>query len=117
PKENEMLSSVRNFVQEKNELWFRKYRATSGNDVWGTRGSLGQNFESLQKELEMLEVLTENRDKVIWARAQGKDLEVDDNNVPDPLIVGTHITRHVEYIDGVKAIGRMTFPADLEVNL
>src|SRR5690606_19208844 len=117
PKENEMLSTLRNLVQDKNELWFRRYRATSGNDVWGTRASLGENFESLQKELEILEALTENRDKIIWARAQGKEMEVDDNDVPDPLIVGTHITRHVEYIDGLKAIDRMTFPADLEVNL
>lgn len=111
------FDSLRAAVVEKNTLWFHKYRSISGNDVWGTRSSQDGNYATLQRELVMLEVMTANRDKKIWARAKGQDIEVDDSNVPKPLIVGTHITRDVEYIDPVEAISRMTVPDDLQVNL
>ncbi len=114
---SDLVDSVRKAVVEKNEYWFQKYRATSGNDVWGTRSIQDGNYNTLQRELEMLDVLTRNRDPKIWALAQGDTYEVDDSNVPEPLIVGTHITRHVEYIDGEAAIDRMTIPSDLQVNL
>src|SRR5690606_22204091 len=114
---SDLVDSVRKAVVEKNEYWFQKYRATSGNEVWGTRSIQDGNYNTLQRELEMLDVLTRNRDPKIWALAQGDTYEVDDSNVPEPLIVGTHITRHVEYIDGEAAIDRMTIPSDLQVNL
>ncbi|HLU89814.1 MAG TPA: PVC-type heme-binding CxxCH protein, partial [Cyclobacteriaceae bacterium] len=111
------LDSLRSAVVEKNALWFSRYRAISGNDVWGTRSIQDGNRATLKRELDMLDVMVANRDEKIWARANGEDLEVDDSNVPDPLIVGTHITRTVEYIDPVEAIDRMTVPDDLQVNL
>src|SRR5690606_8023895 len=90
--------------------------------VWGSRSTQDGNYATLQREMEMFNVLTQNRDKLIWARADGDEStgsrsEVDDSNVPEPLIVGTHITRNVEYIDAVEAISRMTVPEDLQVNL
>ena len=120
--DNAALDSLRSMVQEKNEFWFQKYRATSGNDVWGIRSAQDGNYATLQRELEMLDVLTQNRDKLIWARADGDEStgnrnEIDDSNVPEPIIVGTHITRDVKYIDAVEAINRMTVPEDLQVNL
>jgi len=115
--EQPQLDSLRSAVVEKNTLWFHKYRSISGNDVWGTRSSQDGNYATLQRELVMLEVMTANRDKKIWARAKGEDIQVDDSNVPTPLIVGTHITRDVTYIDPVEAISRMTVPNDLQVNL
>src|SRR5690606_3903775 len=111
------LDSLRSAVMNKNELWFRRYRAISGNDGWGTRSIQDGTRATLQRELDMLDVMVANRDEQIWSRAQGEDMEIDDSNVPDPLIVGTHITRNVEYIDPVEAIDRMTVPDDLEVNL
>ncbi len=116
------LDSLRHMVVEKNDFWFQKYRATSGNDVWGSRSTQDGNYETLQRELEMLDVLTQNRDKIIWARADGDPTtgsrsDIDDSNVPEPLITGTHITRSVEYIDAEAAIDRMTVPEDLQVNL
>ena len=89
---------LRQAVIDKNDVWFRKYRAASGNDVWGTRSSQDGNKETLQREQEMLTVMTANRDYRIWALAAGKDIEIDDN-VPEPRIVGTQITRDVEYTD------------------
>ena len=111
------LDSLRNAVKDKNWHWFYRYRAPSGNDVWGIRSSQDGNYETLQQELKMLDVMTQNRDKRIWALAHGDVLEVDDSNVPEPLIVGTHITRDVTYIDPDAAIDRMSVPQELKVNL
>lgn len=108
---------LRQAVIEKNEVWFRKYRAVSGNDVWGTRSSQDGNRETLQREQEIYAVMTANRDRRIWALAAGKDIEIDDSKVPAPRMVGTHITRKVEYVDPEEAIRRMTVPGDLQVNL
>ncbi|MEO9003144.1 MAG: PVC-type heme-binding CxxCH protein, partial [Ginsengibacter sp.] len=120
--DNKALDSLRSMVQEKNDFWFQKYRATSGNDVWGIRSAQDGNYATLQRELQMLDVLTRNRDKLIWARADGNEStgsrnEIDDSNVPEPLIVGTHITRYVKSMDGEEAITHMTYPNDLQVNL
>jgi uncharacterized cupredoxin-like copper-binding protein/sugar lactone lactonase YvrE len=111
------LDSLRSAVVDKNTHWFRKYRSISGNDVWGTRSSQDGNRATLQRELEMLDVMTANRDKRVWARTKGGDIDIDDSNIPQPLIVGTHITRDVTYIDPREAISRITLPKDLQVNL
>lgn len=111
------IDSLRSAVVDKNGYWFHRYRTISGNDVWGTRSIQDGNYATLQRELQMLDTMTANRDKRVWARAQGNDIEIDDSNVPEPLIVGTHITREVTYVDPEEAIDRMTFPGDLQVNL
>lgn len=125
--EDDRLESVREAVLQKNWNWFNRYRATSGNDVWGSRAELHGNWETLQHELVMLDVLTANRDRLIWARAQGKDLETDDSNVPPPLPVESnflqtdHADGHeggrVRFLGGEEAIEQMTLPEGLEANL
>lgn len=111
------IDSLRSSVLDKNWHWFSRYRATSGNDVWGTRTVQDGNHVTLQNELRMLEAMTANRDKRVWARAQGKDIQVDDSNVPAPLMVGTHVMRNVEYLSAEEAIKRMTIPKDFKVNV
>lgn len=113
----ERLEALRQAVLEKNDCWFRRYRTVSGNDVWGSRSVQDGNRATLQREMEMLNVMTANRDARIWSLLKGEDLPVDDSNVPEPVKVGTHITRKVEYIGPKEAIKRMTVPSDLEVNL
>ncbi len=115
--DGEELDSLRSSVKDKNHYWFHRYRAISGNDVWGTRSIQDGNYETLQRELKMLDVMVANRDEKIWARAKGEDLTVDDSNIPEPLIVGTHIVRDIKYVDPEEAIERMTVPDELEVNL
>ena len=75
------LEDLRLAVLEKNLHWFNRYRATDGNDIWGGRSNLRfvddqSNAEVLQHELVMRDVLTANRDKLIWATAQGKKYKV-----------------------------------------
>ncbi len=111
------IAGIREAVLDKNWHWFNRYRATSGNDVWGGRAELHGNFETLQHELVMLDVMTTNRDKQIWAKAKGRNLDVDDSNVPPPKPVETNFTGVANYINGEEAIEKMTLAEGLEVNL
>ena len=58
----------------KNDVWFRRYRTTDGYSIYGGRADLkfvdGQtNRVVAQREMEVLDVMTANRDKRIWQRA------------------------------------------------
>ncbi len=86
------LNKLRQAVLDKNLYWFNRYRTVDGYSIFGGRADLrftdGQtNRVVAQREMEVLDVMTANRDKRIWAVAQGKDLVVDDSNTP-PFIPG-----------------------------
>jgi putative heme-binding domain-containing protein len=126
PPEN-LLTAIRPKVQEKAFHWFQRYRVTDGYSTYGGRAWLkfvnGQtNYEVVQKELEALDIMTANRDKVIWAAARGKDIKPDDSNMPDFVPVttnkpgkgpnGTHL-----FLSGEDAIKSMTIGKGLKVTL
>jgi len=90
------MEKLRQAILDKNWHWHNRYRATDGNDIWGSRSVLsfvdGQtNAVVLQHELTMLDVMTANRDKRVWAVANGGDLEVDDSNVPAAIPVKSNV--------------------------
>ena len=118
---------IRAAVVAKNHVWFNRYRAVDGYSTFGSRAFLkftgGQtNYEVVQRELEVLDVMTANRDKVIWAAAQGQSVEPDDSNLPTFVPVstnkpgsgpnGTHL-----FLSGEEAISKMTVGKGLKVNL
>lgn len=113
----EQAENVREAVLDKNWHWFNRYRATSGNDVWGSRAELHGNRETLQHELLMLDVMTSNRDSVIWSQLQGENAQPDDSNVPPAKEVTTNFTGNSVYLGGEEAIQKMTLEEGLEVNL
>ena len=80
---------------DKNFHWFHRYRVTDGYSTFGGRAWLkfadGQtNYEVVQRELEILDIMTANRDKVIWAAAQGKDDQARRLATCPPLRAGHH---------------------------
>ncbi len=90
------LEVLRQAVLDKNLHWWNRYRASDGNDVWGSRSVLKfvddqSNADVLQPELAALDVLTANRDEVVWARAAGKDKTPADSNVPKPVPVISNV--------------------------
>ena len=92
----ESLQDVYDAVVDKNWHWHNRYRATDGNDIWGSRSGLtfvdGQsNADVLKHELKMLDIMTANRDAVIWAAAEGQSLKPDDSNVPPPVNVISNV--------------------------
>lgn len=121
------LEAVRRAVLDKNHFWYNRYRTTDGYSIYGGRADLkfinGQtNRVVMQREMEILDVMTANRDKRVWAVANGGDLKVDDSNTPDfipvitnkpgPLPGGAH-----PYLNGQDSIAKMKLPKDLQVNL
>jgi putative membrane-bound dehydrogenase-like protein len=93
---SQSLDLLRQAVQDKELHWWNRYRASDGNDIWGSRAGLkfsnGQsNADVLQPELVMLDVMTANRDERVWAVAAGKDKKVDDSNVAKPVPVVSNV--------------------------
>ena len=107
------VQAVRTAVLEKNRYWFNRYRATDGNDVWGSRATLafvaGQtNYEVLQNELVQFDHLSANRDVVIWAAARGESLTPNDSNVPPPVKVVSNLSQP-QLQDGVSKVGSLNY--------
>ena len=121
------LEKIRAAVLDKNLYWFNRYRTVDGYNVYGGRSQLKfvddqRNWDVLQREMEVLDVMTENRDKRIWAVAQGKDLLVDDSNTPPMVPVKSNKPgpgAHGEYtfLDPEEAIKHMKLGAGMKANL
>ena len=107
--------------------WFERYRTTDGYSIFGGRADLKfvddqTNREVMQREMEVLDVMTANRDRRIWAVAEGSELQVDDSNTPPfidvitnkpgPLPGGKHV-----FLGGEEEIGKMTVAKGMKVNL
>ena len=92
----ESLAGIYKAVEDKNWHWHNRYRATDGNDIWGSRSGLsfvdGQtNADVLKHELKMLDMMSANRDAVIWAASEGRSMKPDDRDVPPPVVVKTNV--------------------------
>ena len=121
------FEDIRKAVLAKNHIWHNVYRATDGYSVFGGRSGLqfvdGQtNFDVMQRELEILEVMTANRDAVVWAAADGKTIEPDDSNLPKPLEVKTNKPGELEdgrhkFLGAAEAIEKMTIHQGMKVNV
>ena len=126
--------SLRKAVNDKNFFWYNRYRVTDGYSTYGDRaflkfsegpGGYGDglsNYSVGQRELDILDVKTANRDKVVWAVAQGKTLAPDDSNLPEliqvisnkpgPLEGGKH-----EFLSGEQSISTLTVHKNMKVEL
>jgi putative heme-binding domain-containing protein len=128
------LEPLRKSVLAKNFYWFNRYRVTDGYSTYGDRaflrfaegpGGYGEglsNYTVAQRELEVLDLLTSNRDKVVWAAAKGQTIPSDDSNLPDyvpvisnkpgPLPDGKHL-----FLSGEESIKKMTVAENFKVEL
>jgi len=127
------MESLRAAVLDKESHWHARYRSRDANDVFGGRSTLsfvdGQNNAVvLQHELAMFDVLTANRDERVWARAVGKDKNIDDSNVPRPVPVISNVGGKsksssavkegaLRYISGEEGLKHMALAKGFEANL
>jgi putative membrane-bound dehydrogenase-like protein len=125
------LEKIRQAVLDKNFFWFNRYRTLDGYNVYGGRSSLAYaagdgkkitNKVVMDREMEVLDVMTANRDKRVWEVAKGGDLKVDDSNVPPFIPVPTNMPGPLpggkfKFLDGDEAIQKMTLGKDLKINL
>jgi glucose/arabinose dehydrogenase len=134
PTTPEYLARLRKAVNDKNFYWFNRYRTTDGYSTYGDRaflkfsegpGGYGQgrsNYGTVQRELEVLDILTANRDQHVWAVAQGKDAKVEDKNLPPFFPVISNKPGSLEggkhlYLGGQDAIEQMTVHQGMKVTL
>lgn len=120
------IAKLREAVLDKNYHWFSRYRVVDEYNVFGGRSKLawfGQsNADVMMREMEIFDVKTANRDRRVWAVANGSDLEVKDDNLPEQLVVkpnkeGPLPGGAFPYLDGEEAMSKMTVQEGLEVNL
>ena len=127
-----LLIAIRSAVSDKNFYWFNRYRVTDGYSTYGERaflkfsegpGGYGDglsNYSVGQRELEVLDLQTSNRDKVVWAAAQGKTIKPDDSNLPKFLTVITNKPgslpdgKHL-FLSGEEAIQKMTVHKGMKI--
>lgn len=119
--------ALRAAVQDKNFHWFNRYRVMDGYNVYGGRAfekytDQQSNYEDQQRELEILDVKTANREKACWAIAKGQKHEVDDANCPPLIPVKTNKPGKGPnganvFLSGEEAISKMTVAKGLKVSL
>ncbi|MFQ5735105.1 MAG: PVC-type heme-binding CxxCH protein, partial [Planctomycetaceae bacterium] len=89
---------VRAEVADKNFHWWHRYRAVNGYSIYGKRGRAGfdgtyRNRDVMERERAILDQMCANRDRRIWALAQGKTVaaKVDDGNTLPFFKVKTNV--------------------------
>lgn len=130
------FEKLRLAILDRNWQWHQRYRTMDGYNVYGGRSRLsyeGQlpdgrkhdkisNYEVMQREMSQRDVLTANRDARVHAVAKGGDLEVKDDNLPEPISVGTNLPGDREdlshtFPSGEEMISRMKVHRGMKVNL
>jgi len=122
----ETLEAIRAAVADKNFYYFQRYQTTDGYNVHGGRSHkvyVGvSNREVMMREMEVLEAMTANRDRKIWALAQGKKYQVDDSNTPAFIPTPTNFPgkgpdgAHI-FLSGEESISKMQVAEGYEVSL
>src|SRR3954471_5707830 len=123
---------LRAAINEKSEMWHSRYRTIDGYNVYGGRSQLSfesgkagpkiTNYKVMQEEMSQRDVLTANRDKRVWAVANGNDIVVDDSNLPPVTPVKSNKPGPLEdekwpFLGGEEAISKMTVHSGMKVNL
>ncbi len=125
-RDSAQIERLRDAVLDKSYHWFSRYRVVDGYNVFGGRSRLawfGQsNADVMQREMQIFDVMTANRDELVWAVAAGRKHKVVDNNIPGLLEVKTNKVGPLDggrhpYLAGTKATERMTMAKGMEVNL
>ena len=130
PATDSVLTKLRQAVQVKNAMWESYYRTVDQFNIYGGRSTIGyqsgdrkvDNRAVLWPELAVRNVMTENREKRVWALAKGSDLKIDDSNAPEvPKIKsnkpGPNPDGSYKYTGAEEAIKMMTVPKGVKVEL
>ena len=139
------LERLRQAVVDKEFHWFHRYRVTDGYSTYGDRAFLTfvrgnprnvtekqvaqtakedflpTNYDTLQRELPILDVMTANRDRHIWAVARGagekSDPKIDDSDTPPFVDAKTNLPKPPAILTGEESLKQMTVGKGLKVEL
>ena len=125
-------------VDDKNFHWWHRYRAVNGFSIYGKRGQAGQdgtgklnNQDVMERERAILDQMTVNRDKKIWAIAKGKpeSSTIDDSNtlpflepttnvgLPDDPNAKRGKLGSLEYLSATEQVKLFDLHPDFEIQL
>ena len=132
------LDKLNAAVNDKNKEFHARYRTVDGYNVYGGRSGLAfqagvrpfksnlkepeapllSNYQTMQDEMKQRDAMTANRDKRVWAIAQGGDLKVDDSNLPKVrLLPSSNVTNDMPYLSGEDTIKHIKTAANLKITL
>jgi glucose/arabinose dehydrogenase len=140
------LERLREAVVDRNFFWFHRYRVTDGYSTYGDRAFLTfvrgnprnvdakvaaitpkedvlpSNYDTLQRELPILDVMTRTRDQRIWRIARGGPggpavPPADDQDTLPFVDAGTNLNTADPFVPGAQAIEKMTLGQGMAVNL
>ena len=126
------FAQLRAAVNDKNAMWHSRYRTVDGYNVYGGRSQMEyeqgpggpklKNYKVMQEEMTQRDVMTANRDKVVWAAAHGKVIQPDDSNLPPVTQVksnkpGPKPDGTYDFLSGEEAMARMKLHSGLKANL
>ena len=106
-------------VLEKNTQWHHRYRTVDQFNIYGGRSRIKyegvDNATVLGAELANRDIKTANRDKAVWAAAQGKTLEVADDNLNAPVAVPPNRKEPIPYLAGSAATDHLMVPEGCKI--
>ncbi len=134
PAADAALEKIRAAVLVKNDMWLSRYRTVDQYNIYGGRSKSPTDYENgkggprvdnravLWPEMAVRDVMTENREKRVWALARGGDLKIDDSNAPEvPTIKtnrpGPNPDGSYQFVGAEEAIKLMTVPKGVKVEL
>jgi mono/diheme cytochrome c family protein/glucose/arabinose dehydrogenase len=106
-----VVAGIRKAVIAKNTEWHHRYRTVDQYNIYGQRSRIKyadakdpknapDNATILGQEMAQRDVKTANRDKAVWAAANGKVLEVKDDNLPPVAATPANRPEPQPYLDG-----------------
>ncbi|MEY4033913.1 MAG: hypothetical protein RL492_1107 [Verrucomicrobiota bacterium] len=106
-------------VNEKSTQWHHRYRTVDQFNIYGGRSRIKyegiDNATVIGRELANRDIKTANRDKAIWAAANGQALVVKDDNLLPDIAVPPNRKEPVPYLSGEEQLKYLTLPEGCKV--
>ena len=126
PVNDATVGKIHTAVLEKNVQWHHRYRTVDQFNIFGQRSRIKyadtkdpnngvDNAAILGEELAQRDVKVANRDRAVWATAQGKAATVVDTNLPPVRVVGANRPESIPYLDGEGALQFLTVPEGAKI--
>ncbi len=105
---------VRAAVNDKATEWHHRYRTVDQYNIYGGRSRIKyegvDNAVVIGRELSNRDLKTANRDKAVWAAAQGKAYQVSDDNLLPDVAVPPNRKEPVPYLPGPETVQHLGSP-------
>ncbi len=118
-KASEVDEKVRAAVNDKSTEWHHRYRTVDQFNIYGQRSRIKyegvDNATVIGRELQNRDIKTANRDKAVWAAAQGKVYVVSDDNLLADVPVPPNRKEPVPYLPGAETLQHLGSPEGTKV--